>query len=914
MGNVSANDLAIPPVSAVELRCEYRVDPLGIDVCKPRLSWTLQSARRGERQTAYELRVSSSAARLAAGNADLWNTGKVASSATNQIVYSGEPLVSRMRCHWMVRVWDADDEASPWSLPALWSMGLLADDDWQADWIGLNEPNSESAPDANPFAVAGLSHLATPRYLRKACVVNGPIQRATVYVTALGLYELHLNGSRVGDHLLAPEWTNYHRRVQYQTFDVTNHLRQGDNAMGALLGNGWYCGDWQFWRDRLRPIYGDQPYFRAQLEIQFTDGTRQTVSTNESWRGTTDGPLRFSGIYEGETYDARRAMPGWDRVGFNDEKAWRAAVIATPQARPLVWQRSEPIRGSEEVRPVAITEPQPGIYVFDLGQNIAGWCRLNVNEPAGRELTLKFNEMLNPDGTVYMDNLHAGHLSTGDRQIIRYISGGTPEIYEPHFTYQGFRYVEVHGLSAPPTQEFLAGRVFHTDMARTGDFACSNPLLNRLFQNIQWSQRANIMGVPTDCCQRDERCGYTGDMNFFMPTAVYNFDMAAFFHKWLVDLCQDSQLPDGHFADHAPTYGPGDGWNVGWSDAGVICPYLIYRTYGDTRVIRDHYGAMKRSLQLQINTARDDLRGPDHVGNGDWLNLGGGASNRVIGTAYYAYNLRLMSEMAGAIGETADEKEYADRADRVAGAFATNLVDEEGRIRDTSQTGYALAFTMGLVPLDKREAMVARFAEEMALFDGHLATGFIGTPRLLPALHLAGRDDLAHRVLLYETFPSWLYPVTLGATTVWERWDGWTPEAGFADPGMNSFNHYAFGSVGEYLFGVIGGIQAEAPGYAVIRVQPVLGEGITWAKVNYRSIQGLIACHWARDGKRLTMEVTIPANTTATVHVPAEDPANVRESGRPARSSEGVRFLGGQPGAAVLAVVAGTYRFESEVA
>ncbi len=919
LASVAAADTSIDT-----LRCEYRVDPLGMDVAQPRLSWLMRDDRRGARQTAFRIVVASTPERLAQDQGGLWDSGRIASDASNQIEYAGTPLVSRQRCHWKVRIWDQDGRPSDWSTPACWSMGLLVPDDWRATWIGaeaLPPPTAVPPPAAvqepapkkrgKPLSKARRDAAPRPLYLRKAFALDQPIRRATAYVTALGLYELRLNGTRVGDHLLAPEWTDYHKRVQYQTYDVTSLIRPGANAIGAILGNGWYCGDWQKWQAKLSPIYGIQPYLLAQLEIERDDGSLQVVATDGSWRVTDAGPMRFSGIFEGETYDARLEMPGWDTATFAD-LAWQPATVATPTVGALVWQRSEPIRVTQEITPIAVTEPKPGVYVFDLGQNIAGWCRLKVQAAAGTTLTLLHNEVLNPDGTVYMDNLHAGHLSQGDRQIVRYTCRGQgEEIFEPHFTYQGFRYVEVRGLTAPPPLDLITGRVFHTSYRQTGTFTCSNDELNRLALNIHWSMRANLMGVPTDCCQRDERCGYTGDMNFFMPTAISCGDVAAFFSKWLVDIV-DAQQPDGHFTDHAPTFGPGDGYNTGWADAGIICVHRMWQASGDVRVIRDHYAAMRRMLAF-LKTQITDGRHSGKIGNGDWLNLDGGADNPVIGLAYDAYDFRLMAEMAEAIGEARDAAEYRAEAERLRQSFISNYIDAEGRIAKSSQTGFALAFTMGLVPDERRQLMSMRFAEEITRFHDHLATGFIGTPRLLPGLHLAGRDDLAYRLLLQEDFPSWIYQVRRGATTMWERWNGIKADGTFADSGMNSFNHYAFGAVGEYLYGCVGGISGTGPGFKALRIAPVLGEGLTWAKASYDSIHGSIVSAWKREGTTVTMEVTVPANTTATVEVPARDAAAVMESGKPAGAAAGVRFVRMDRGVAVFAVESGTYRFQSSL-
>ena len=748
--------------------------------------------------------------------------------------------------------------------------------------------------------------LAVPRYLRKPFAIDKEIRRATAYVTALGLYELRLNGARVGDHLLSPEWTNYHKRVQYQTYDVSTLVRKGNNAVAMILGNGWYCGNWQHWESKLRPIYGDQPYAHVQLEIESSDGSVQTVVSDGTWRGTNDGPIRFSGIYEGETCDARKEMPGWDTASFDDQ-AWRAVTVVEPKSGNLVWQRGEPIRATRELKPVALAEPKPGIYVFAFDQNMVGWCRFTLRGKAGDTVELQHGEICNPDGTVFIGNLCvvSEHRAQLDRYTFR---GDGVETFEPHFTYHGFRYVEVRGLKEKPSLESLTGVVFHSACPEVGRFTCSEPLLNRLALNILWSQRGNYMGVPTDCPQRNERCGYTGDAQFFMRAAVYNMDVSAFFNRWLVDVCEDAQMPDGHFADHAPTFGPGDGPNIGWSDAGIICPYEIYRNYGDTRVISEHYAAMKRNLDWLARESRDDVF-KGKVGNGDWLSTGGGACNDVIGTAYSAFDCRLMAEMAEAIGEQKDAVEFRDRADRIAGAFAKAYIDADGHIKDSSQSGYALAFTMGLVPAPLIDKMTGRFVDEVRKFDWHPRTGFIGTPRLLPGLHLAGRDDDAYRLLLTKTAPSWLYPVTVGATTIWEQWvawDGKNPQGG-----MNSHNHYAFGAVGEYLFGMVGGIQPGTPGYQTIRIAPVIREGLTWAKTRYDSIYGVIETAWKLDNGRLALDVTIPPNTTATVHVPAKTAAGVTESGKPAANSNSVKFLRLENGTALYEVGSGCYRFQS---
>jgi len=882
-------------------RCEYRLDPRGLDIKEPRLSWTPVSDRRGERQTAWQILVASTPKNLRSNKGDLWDSGKVPSDESAQIPYAGKPLVSDQRCYWKARVWNQDGRASAWSQSGSWTMGLLNAGDWRAArWIGSGEGAFSGDAAANLKAP-----LPTPRYLRKDFHLDQSIRRATVHVTALGLYELRINGQRVGDHLLAPEWTRYTHRVQVDSFEVTDLVRRGDNAIGAILGNGWYCGSFICWPQRPR-IFGDRPWLLAQLEIETADGQRQVFATDESWRVTTQGPLRQSGIYEGETFDARLEMPGWDEPGFNDS-AWQPAVAGTNlNVGKLVWQRSEPIRVTHEFKPVALTEPRPGVYVFDLGQNIAGWCRLTAQASAGTTVTLRHAEALNSDGTVYTANLR------GATATDRYTFSGDekPEVFEPHFTYHGFRYVEVTGLPSRPSTNAILGRMFHTSFREAGHFECSNPLLNRLAENIQWSQRANYMGVPTDCPNRDERTGCTGDHQFFLPTALYNMDVAAFFNKWLVDLCQDSQSARGVFADIAPYCGMFPGQSDGWGDAGIICPYEIFRAYGDTRVLTEHYEAMRRHHAYLTQTATNHIR---HLeGPGDWLNLGGTAKNEVIATAYYAYLTGIMAEMAQAIGRSDDAAHYRNLADQIKAAFSRAFLRPDGSIEGSSQTGYALAFTIGLVPPGLRQKMSDGFLKEIARFDWHPATGFIGVPRLLPGLHEAGLDEAACRLIFQETQPSWLFMVKQGATTIWERWDSYVPGRGFQDPGMNSLNHVVWGSMGEYLFGMLGGIRAETPGYKTIRIQPVIADQLQWARTHYRAIRGVIETSWKKENGRLILDVTIPANTTAIVHVPAANPADVLESGRPAAGARGVKFLRAETRAAVYQVESGRYSFSAK--
>lgn len=854
-------------------------------------------------------------------------------------------------------------------------------------WLAAEErgiPWGATAPKAD------LPRMAVP-YFRKEFSVVGSVKRATVYVTALGTYELRLNGKRVGNDVLAPGWTEFRKRVYYQTYDVSELISNGNNVIGAILGDGWYASTLAHfgWRN----LYGGRPRLLVQLELELADGSIQRVISDGTWK-TAFGPLRHADLLMGCEYDARLEMPGWDQVGF-DEQGWNTVLVKgigpkgasessdeivrdvtgrlkaaikdgrlslmvgngqmggdpAPGRKKLfsveylaggkkltktVEENSlleltgpdlkitraeygdlrsgkptfelqssvaEPSRIMAELPARSVSEPRPGCWTFDLGQNMVGWVRLKVRGAAGRRITIRHAEMINADGTIYTAALRS--CPAADFYIL---SGKGEEVFEPFGTFHGFRYVEVRGLDAKPNLSAITGLVVHTPMRRTGNFECSNPMLNKLYSNIVWGQKGNYLEVPTDCPQRDERMGWTGDTQFFAPTAAYNFDVANFFTRWL-QTCEDDQNTDGSFPPVIPgIYGGGGA--TAWSDAPIICTYNIYRNYGDTRIVADRYECMEHYMKWLEGKTRDGI---STVGGfGDWLNAGGGAKKEVMDTAYHAYLAQIMAEMAQAIGKSEDAVRYTQLCDEIKKAFASEFILPDGSIKESSQTAYALAFTMNLVPAEMREKSADKFVEEIKRFNWHLATGFIGTPRLLPALSKAGRDDVAYKLLMTDTYPSWLFPVKNGATTMWERWNGWTPEKGFGDIGMNSFNHYSFGAVGEYLYGGVGGIQAASPGYKAIIIKPVIGEGISWAKTSFDSIYGMISTDWKVEDGKVGIDVTIPANTTATVYVPARDAADVTEGGKIMDKAVGVKFLKVENGSAVYSVGSGSYRFCSQ--
>ena len=895
---------------ATRLRCEYLVNPLGIDVVRPRLAWALASDRRGERQIAYRLLVASDLDRLLTGEGDLWDSGRVESSRSTHVVYEGAEPASGQRCWWTVQVWNRDGLASFPSDPAWWEMGLLRPDDWRATWIGLDvgaEVAGRPAGDrTKPGAKRPLAELDLPPspFLRRGFTLAGPVRRARLYATARGLYELRLNGERVGDAVLAPGWTDYAQRVQYQTYDVAPLLRSGENTLGAILGTGWYAGH-VGWFGQTRH-YGSSPRLLLRLAIDHEDDTTTTIVSDGAWWART-GPILASDLLMGETYDARLDLPGWDAPGF-DDRGWAPVRVDARDGVRLVADRAEPVRVVEDLTPTGTSRVDPDTQIVDIGQNMVGWVRLRVAGPAGTTVRLRFGEMLNPDGSLYTENLRSAHQT--DAYVLR---GEGTETYEPRFTFHGFRYVEVTGYPGELLPEAITGRVVESNTPEAGTFVCSNDLVNRLQRNILWGQRGNFLSIPTDCPQRDERLGWLADAQVFAPTACLNRDVAAFFTKWLGDIA-DARSAAGAFPDVAPRLIDEADGAPAWGDGGVVLPWTLYRAYGDTRLIEHHYDAMAGWLAY-IGEANPDHLWRHRRGNdfGDWLAHDAETPKELLGTAYWAHSARLLAQMGRAIGRGED----ADRFDALFGeirrAFNVAYVAPDGRVAGETQTGYVLALAMDLLPTGLRQAAGRRLVADIERCDGHLSTGFAGVASLLPVLTEAGYPDVAYRILLQETLPSWGHMIRHGATTIWERWDGWTPERGFQDPGMNSFNHYSLGSVGALLYQMVAGIAVDPdrPGYEHVLVRPRPGGGLTHARATYRSIRGPIAVAWEIADGAFRVDVTIPANSTATVFLATANPDTVTESDRPAGEAEGVRFLREEEGCAVFAVGSGAYRFRS---
>jgi len=915
------------PLGVERMRCEYLSDPMAVESGAPRLSWTLASGERGQRQTAYRILAASHPSLLERNKGDLWDSGKRADAETIQIPYGGKPLASRQQVYWKVRLWDERGRVSPWSETGKWSMGLLQPADWKAEWISYR--------DTSPLHASRESlYLPPARHYRKNFETGKPVRRAVLYASALGIFDAYVNGRRVSEAMFAPGWSDYTRRSYYRAWDVTGLLSAGGNTLGATVAEGWYSGYVGYGllvgygpNKAGRYMYGKTPALIMQLEIEYADGSHAMVATGPGWE-TATGPALEADILMGETYDARKEPTGWEPAilasdnGSTKAVFWDAAgdrEVELGFRRPSKMQAypGPDIRPIEEIKPVAILNPAPETYVFNMGQNFSGVARLKVKGPAGARVQLRFAEMVYPEGRIMTENLRKA------RATDSYILRGDPEgeTWAPRFTYHGFQYVEVTGYPGRPDMDAIMGIVVHSDTPLTSRFESSDPMTNRLFRNIVWTQRSNFVEIPTDCPQRDERLGWTGDAQIYARTATINADTAAFYTKWLDDL-EESQRPNGAFPDYAPypmQHGsPGIyAYGTAWMDAGIIVPYGVWKAYGDVRALLRHWGAITRFMEFR-RELNGGYRGSDKFHAwGDWLAIGSNTPIQYIDAAYYAYDTRLMAEMAAALDKGTEAAAYRELYQKIRGVFQADFVNADGTLKVDTQTAYVLALSQGLFPEPLRQKGADRLAAMIRDNSYHMTTGFLGTSPLLPVLSASGHHDLAARLFQSREFPGWGYEVENGATTIWERWNSYTKENGFFAPAMNSYSHYSFGAVGEWMFRWLAGIDSDGPGYRRIVIRPGPPPAadrtpppIRWVTAEYDSIRGRIASKWSVEDDGFHLEVTIPPNTTAVVMIPAPAAAAVNESGRPAGSSGDVRFLRQEDDRAVFAVKSGSYRFQ----
>lgn len=880
-------------VQVAELRCESTVNPLGIDSRAPRLSWILTSPKKGQRQTAYQILVASDEGKLRNNQADIWDSGKIISEQSTQVAYPGPALDARRRYFWKVRAWDKDGEASPYSEIAWWEMALLSPEDWKAEWIG---------------------HLAAwpgrALYFRAELPISKAVECARIYVSGLGYYELRLNGSKVGDHVLDPGVTDYNKRILYSTYDVTGQLKQGPNTIGVIVGNGWY----------------GVPRLILQCEVTYADGSVETVYSHKGGfqRGgrwfVTSGPILENSVYGGETYDARLEKDGWDvptdaadlrKMRFDRSEGWAPIYNVPSPGGLLTAQTVNPIKIVDSIRPKSVSEPKPGIYVFDIGQNMAGWAQLQVIGEPGTRVVLKFAEMLLKDGTVDQSNLYIA--TATDVYILK---GKGTEWWEPRFTYHGFRYIQLEGFPGKASLDTVTARVVRSSVEPAGTIETSDDLINRIQKMVWWTEASNLYSIPTDCPQRSERLGWMNDLTVRAEEAIYNFNMSRFYPKFLSDI-RDSQTDDGAIPDTVP-YGMGSRPADPVSTSYLLLAWLSYQHYNDTRVLAQHFDGFRAWTDFLYNKTKNNIVTYGYYG--DWsppkafavpASMGSGAESKntpleFMSTGYLYYDAKLVSQMAEVLGKRDDQTKYAKIAQQVAASFNSKYWNEAaGGYGSNNEAMDSLALFLGIVPEDRVQRVLASLVKAVHDNGDHLSTGNLCTKYVLEALTNYGRGDLAYKIATQETYPSWGYMLANDATTLWERWEPLT------GAGMNSHNHPMMGSVSSWFHKYLGGINPdpERPGFKRIVIRPYLLADLKSVRAEYQSQYGPIRSSWSRENGKLTLKVTVPVNTTARVYVPAVDGTSITVGREQADSAEGVKSLGRQAGAWVFEVGSGDYEF-----
>lgn len=865
---LAANLLSHGQSTIYDLTVENRVNPIGIDLSNPRFSWKLNSSKRNTVQTAYEIRVAENESQLT--KKPLWNSGKTQSDQSIYVSYTGPALVSGKKYFWQVRAWDNSGKASNWSNSAFWQMGLLNASDWKANWIQHIDLETEVSP-----------------LFRKTFSVSKTIASATAYISALGLYEAAINGKRVGDGYLTPGWTSYKNRVQYQQYDITQQLQKGANAIGVVLGNGWYKGYIGF--SGQHNFYGKELAMIFQLEITYVDGTKETIVSDGSWKSAT-GSIQVSEIYHGETIDARLDPVGWNTATFNDS-AWSPVKIKADAEVNLIATYNELIKKHETFKPIEVITTPKGEKVLDFGQNLVGWVQVTASGKTGDKITLYHAEVLDKKGNFYTENLRPAK-----QQNVYILKGEGKETFEPHFTFQGFRYIKVEGYPGTLDPANFTAVALYSDMKPTGNFSCSNELINQLQHNIQWGQRGNFLDVPTDCPQRDERLGWTGDAQAFSRTAAFNFGVHNFFAKWLKDVAFD-QGEDGKVPFVVPNVlGPNAGGSAGWADVATIIPWNMYLAYGDKKILQDQYVSMKAWVGYMEKNSNDYLWNQGfHFG--DWLfyrpfddNDGRSAvtDKYLIAQCFFAHSTDLVIKAAKVLGEDDDVKRYTELSKNIKEAFNKEYVTANGRMVSGTQTAYVLALNFDMLPESLRPGIAQKLVDNIKAYGNHLTTGFLGTPYLCHVLSRFGYPQVAYTLLMQETYPSWLYPVKMGATTIWERWDGIKPDSTFQTPGMNSFNHYAYGAIGDWMYRSVAGIDTKEsnPGYKVITIRPTIGGKLKNASATLETNYGKVSSSWIDDTDKQTFNVEIPVNTVAEIYLPVSDPDLITEGGKTIKTNK----------------------------
>ncbi len=883
---------ATSPVQAqltlASLKVENQASPIALHTRLPRFGWQITSDKRGTVQTAYEIIVKDA-------KSTIW-TSKVNTNISQWVAYQGPPLVSDHRYEWQLRVWDNHGRVSNWQ-SGFFMTSLFDISDWKAAWIssGLG---SDTVNGTAPM-------------LRKAFETKKKIQTAYVYIAAMGAYEAFMNGQRIGDSYLSPGWTSYQKRLQFHKYEVTNLVARGKNAIGAYIGSGWYRTTLG-WVNH-KNLSGSTTALMVQLVITYTDGTQETILSDDTWKAA-ESEIRFSEIYDGETIDDRLRKPNWATATY-DDTGWTKVQVQNFPKNNLLPAENEPIRQHESFTPIKIFKTPKGELVADFGQNLVGWVRLKATGNSGTLIKLQFAEVLDKAGNFYTENLRAAKCT--DTWTL---DGRKDAQFEPHFTFHGFRYVKLEGYPGEITPENIKAIALYSDMEPTGSFECSDSLLNQLQHNIQWGQRGNFLDVPTDCPQRDERLGWTGDAQAFSRTAMYNFDSYAFFSKWLKDVATD-QLPSGMVPWVVPNVlSPLNGGSAGWADAATIIPWNLYLAYGDKRILENQYSSMKAWVQFMQDKSKNDLWNTGHH-FGDWLfydvdNDTDGRSavtdKYYIAQCFFIHSTQNVLNAAKILGNQPDIDRYTELLQRLKSAFLKEYVTPNGRLVSSTQTAYVLALQFDLLPESQRDQAAKFLVDNIKSYKNHLTTGFLGTPYICHVLTRFGYPAVAYDLLLQKTYPSWLYPVTMGATTIWERWDGIKTDGSFQATSMNSFNHYAYGAIGDWMYRNIAGIDhvTDEPAYTNIIIHPQPGGSLTRGSGILHTLYGKVRSEWTltNDGT-MALTVEIPVNTKATIHVPTSNIKNITDKKMPIEGVKDFEWkVTGDVGE--LRVGSGIYQFE----
>ncbi len=893
-------------ISVKHLRCEMLVNPLGIDTRTPRLSWQIDSKQRSVTQTAYEILVASSKEKLANNEGDLWRSGKLGSPVSILVNYAGKALHSGAEYYWKVRVY-TNKGTSGWSAPALWSMGLLDKNDWKAKWIGLD---SAFAWDS----VSQFSRLSA-RYFRKPFHSNHPLKKAVLHIAGLGWYELFINGKRIGNQVLAPAPTDYRKFVLYNTYDVTENIRAGDNAVAAVLGNGRFFTMRQHYKPQKINTFGF-PKMLMQLELEYANGIKETIVTDENWKVTADGPIRTNNEYDGEEYDANKELTGWNTTGFYDAGWMRAQLVDAPDGR-LVAQMNEPIRVMRKLRPVSIKQLKSQTYVLDMGQNMVGWLQLKVKGKKGDHMRLRFAESLQPDGSIYVANLRDAKVTD-----VYTLKGKGTETWHPSFVFHGFRYVEVTGYPGVPTVDNFEGQVIYDDLSSTGSFESSNAILNKIYKNAWWGIAGNYKGMPIDCPQRNERQPWLGDRVIGALGESFLFDNAKLYAKWLNDI-EQSQTAEGVIPDVAPAFWNYYSDNVTWPAAYITVADMLYRQYGDQRPIAQHYASMKQWIgHIRDKCMKDYLVTRDKYG--DWCMppeslhlIHSKDSSRItegalLATAYYYYLLQRMQTFASLLNHPEDAKAFSGLQQAIREAFNKHFYNSSKKYYSNNTiTANLLPLCFGMVPDSSRNDVFGKIVTKILVENhGHIGTGLIGSQWLMRGLSDNARPEIAYQMAITQTYPGWGYMAANGATTIWELWNGNT-----ADPQMNSQNHVMLlGDLLTWMYEYLGGIRSDdiATGFKKIIMKPLPVDGLHFVKAGYASVYGQIKSEWKNSIDRFEWNITIPANTSAVIYIPAYASTDILEGGKPVSQAAGVSFLRMEGRNALFEIGSGTYSFVSQ--